>query len=150
MAGRLDQIETLLRPRVGSALLSCCPELIYGVNQILVRFLRTDATLSALLTQMDSLLFNTIYIGTDKSMVVELDDGRRVRMTSDGIRDLADRLLALAYTGKNADSVLKDILFDFARDGSYAAMRDLLARFPLDAFDRMWLTQVLSENNQLT
>ena len=150
MAGRLDQIETLLRPRVGSALLSCCPELIYGVNQILVRFLRTDATLSALLTQMDSLLFNTIYIGTDKSMVVELDDGRCVRMTSDGIRDLADRLLALAYTGKNADSVLKDILFDFARDGSYAAMRDLLARFPLDAFDRMWLTQVLSENNQLT
>ena len=150
MAGRLEQIETLLRPRVGSALLSCCPELIYGVNQILVRFLRTDATLSALLTQMDSLLFNTIYIGTDKSMVVELDDGRCVRMTSDGIRDLADRLLALAYTGKNADSVLKDILFDFARDGSYAAMRDLLARFPLDAFDRMWLTQVLSENNQLT
>ena len=150
MAGRLDQIEALLRPRVGSALLVRCPELIYGVNQILVRFLRTDATLSALLTQMDSLLFNTIYTGTDRSMVVELDDGRCVRMTSDGIRDLADRLLALAYTGKNADSVLKDILFDFARDGSYAAMRDLLARFPLDAFDRMWLTQVLSENNQLT
>ena len=150
MAGRLDQIENLLRPHVGSALLSRCPELIYGVNQILVRFLRTDATLSALLTQMDSLLFNTVYTGTDKSMVVELDDGRRVRMTSDGIRDLADRLLALAYTGKSADSVLQDILFDFARDGSYAAMRDLLARFPLDAFDRMWLTQVLSENNQLT
>ena len=150
MAGRLDQIETLLRPCVGSALLSRCPELVYGVNQILVRFLRTDATLSALLTQMDSLLFNTVYTGTDKSMVVELDDGRRVRMTSDAIRDLADRLLALAYTGKSADSVLQDILFDFARDGSYAAMRDLLARFPLDAFDRMWLTQVLSENNQLT
>lgn len=150
MAGRLDQIENLLRPHVGSALLSRCPELIYGVNQILVRFLRTDATLSALLTQMDSLLFNTVYTGTDKSMVVELDDGRRVRMTSDSIRDLADRVLALAYTGKSADSVLQDILFDFARDGSYAAMRDLLARFPLDAFDRMWLTQVLSENNQLT
>ena len=150
MAGRLDQIEALLRPHVGSALLSRCPELIYGVNQILVRFLRTDATLSALLTQMDSLLFNTVYTGTDKSMVVELDDGRCVRMTSDAIRDLADRVLALAYTGKSADSVLQDILFDFARDGSYAAMRDLLARFPLDAFDRMWLTQVLSENNQLT
>ena len=150
MAGRLDQIENLLRPHVGSALLSRCPELVYSVNQILVRFLRTDATLSALLTQMDSLLFNTVYTGTEKSMVVELDDGRRVRMTSDGIRDLADRVLALAYTGKNADSVLKDILFDFARAGSYAAMRDLLARFPLDAFDRMWLTQVLSENNQLT
>ena len=130
MAGRLDQSANLLRPHIGSALLSRCPELIYGVNQILVRFLRTDATLSALLTQMDSLLFNTVYTGTDKSMVVELDDGRRVRMTSDGIRDLADRVLAL--------------------DGSYAAMRDLLARFPLDAFDRMWRTQVLSENNQLT
>ena len=150
MAGRLDQIENLLRPHVGTALISRCPELIYSINQILVRFMRTDATLSALLTQMDSLLFNTIYIGTDRSMVVLLDDGRRVRITSDGIRDLADRALALAYTGKEANSVLQDILFDFAREGSYAAMRDLLARFPLDEFDRGWLTQVLHENNQLT
>ena len=150
MAGRLDQIENLLRPHVGSALLSRCPELVYSVNQILVRFMRTDATLPTLLAQMDSLLFNTIYIGTDRSMVILLDDGQRVRITSDGIRDLADRALALAYTGKEANSVMQDILFDFAREGSYAAMRDLLARFPLDQFDRGWLTQVLSENNQLT
>lgn len=150
MAGRLDQIENLLRPHLGSALLHRCPELVYSINQILVRFMRTDAPLSALLTQMDSLLFNTVYIGTDRSMVVLLDDGRRVRVTSDGIRDLADRALALAYTGKEPNSVLQDLLFDFAREGSYAAMRDLLARFPLDEFDRGWLTQVLDENNQLT
>ena len=150
MAGRLDQIENLLRPYVGSALLERCPELVYSVNQILVRFLRTDATLSTLLGQMDSLLFNTVYIGSDRSMVVRLDDGRHVRVTSDSIRDLADRLLALSYTGKEANSVLQDILFDFAREGSYAAMRDLLARFPLDSFNRGWLTQVLEENDQLT
>lgn len=150
MAGRLDQIEQLLKPYIGSALLARCPELIYSVNQILVRFLRTDSTLSALLTQMDSLLFNTVYIGTDRSMVVRLDDGSRRRITSDGIRDLADRALALAYAGKPANSLLQDLLFDFAREGSYAAMRELLARFPLDSFDRGWLTQVLTENNQLT
>ena len=150
MAGRLDQIENLLRPHVGSALLGRCPELVYSVNQILVRFMRTDATLPVLLTQMDSLLFNTIYLGTDRSMVVLLDNGARVRVTSDAIRDLADRALALAYTGKEANSLLQDILFDFAREGSYAAMRELLARFPLDEFDRGWLTQVLKENNQLT
>ena len=150
MAGRLDQIENLLRPHVGSALLGRCPELIYSINQILVRFMRTDATLTELLTQMDSLLFNTIYLGTDRSMVVLLDNGARVRVTSDAIRDLADRALALAYTGKEANSLLQDILFDFAREGSYAAMRELLARFPLDEFDRGWLTQVLKENNQLT
>ena len=150
MAGRLDQIENLLRPHVGSALLGRCPELVYSVNQILVRFMRTDATLPVLLTQMDSLLFNTIYLGTDRSMVVLLDNGARMRVTSDAIRDLADRALALAYTGKEANSLLQDILFDFAREGSYAAMRELLARFPLDEFDRGWLTQVLKENNQLT
>ena len=150
MAGRLDQIENLLRPHVGSALLGRCPELIYSINQILVRFMRTDATLPVLLTQMDSLLFNTIYLGTDRSMVVLLDNGARMRVTSDAIRDLADRVLALAYTGKEANSLLQDILFDFAREGSYAAMRELLARFPLDEFDRGWLTQVLKENNQLT
>ena len=150
MAGRLDQIENLLRPHVGSALLGRCPELVYSVNQILVRFMRTDATLPVLLTQMDSLLFNTIYLGTDRSMVVLLDNGARVRVTSDAIRDLADRALALAYTGKEPSSLMQDILFDFAREGSYAAMRELLARFPLDEFDRGWLTQVLKENNQLT
>ena len=150
MAGRLDQIENLLRPHVGSALLGRCPELIYSINQILVRFMRTDATLTELLTQMDSLLFNTIYLGTDRSMVVLLDNGARVRVTSDAIRDLADRALALAYTGKEPSSLMQDILFDFAREGSYAAMRELLARFPLDEFDRGWLTQVLKENNQLT
>ena len=150
MAGRLDQIENLLRPHVGSALLGRCPELIYSINQILVRFMRTDATLPVLLTQMDSLLFNTIYLGTDRSMVVLLDNGARMRVTSDAIRDLADRALALAYTGKEANSLLQDVLFDFAREGSYAAMRELLARFPLDEFDRGWLTQVLKENNQLT
>ena len=150
MAGRLDQIENLLRPHVGSALLGRCPELIYSINQILVRFMRTDATLPVLITQMDSLLFNTIYLGTDRSMVVLLDNGARMRVTSDAIRDLADRALALAYTGKEANSLLQDILFDFAREGSYAAMRELLARFPLDEFDRGWLTQVLKENNQLT
>ena len=150
MAGRLDQIERMLRLHAGSALVTRCPELIYSVNQILVRFMRTDATLPTLLAQMDSLLFNTVYIGTDRSMVVLLDDGSRKRITSDGIRDLADRMLSLAYTGKEVSSVLQDILFDFAREGSYAAMRDLLARFPLDEFDRGWLTQVLDENNQLT
>lgn len=150
MAGRLEQIETLLRPRVGSAFLERCPELVYSVNQILVRFMRTGDTLPALHSQMDSLLFNTVYLGTDRSMVVTLDSGERMRVTSDGIRDLADRLLALAYLSKTANSVLQDMLYDFAREGSYAAMRDLLARFPLDEFDRAWITQVLEENNQLT
>ena len=150
MAGRLDQIENLLRPRLGSALLARCPELIYSVNQILVRFMRTGDSLTTLLSQMDSLLFNTIYLGTDRSMVVLLDDGTRTRVTSDSIRDLADRVLALAYAGKNADAVLEDLLYDFAREGSYAAMRELLARFPLESFDRGWITQVLTENNQLT
>lgn len=150
MAGRLDQIENLLRPRLGDALLARCPELIYSVNQILVRFMRTGDTLPALLSQMDSLLFNTIYLCSDRSMVVLLGDGSRTRVTSDAIRDLADRLLALAYAGKPADTLLQDMLFDFAREGSYAAMRELLARFPLDGFDRCWITQVLDENNQLT
>ena len=149
MAGRLDQIEQLLSARLGAALLARCPELTYSVNAILMRFMRTGDSLSVLLSQMDSLLFNTIYLGTDRSMVVLLDGGQRTRVTSDSIRDLADRLLALAYTGKKADAVLQDLLYDFAREGSYAAMRELLARFPLEAFDRGWITQVLTENNQL-
>ena len=83
-------------------------------------------------------------------MVVTLDNGRRMRVRSELIRDLADRLLALAYERLPVSPSLRDALFDFAREGSYAAMRDLLARFPLDSFDRGWLTQVLDENNQLT
>ena len=149
MPGRLDQIEGLLRPALGGALLSRCPELVYSVNELLVRFGRTQETLAQLLARMDSLLFNTVYLCTDRSMVVQLDSGSRARVTSDAIHDLADRLLALAYAGKRPDAVLQDALFDFAREGSYAAMRELLSRYPLEAFDREWIEQVLRENGQL-
>ena len=101
MPGRLDQIESLLRPRLGAALLARCPELVFSVNGVLVRFGRTD------------------------------------------------RLLALSYSGRRPDALLQDALFDFAREGSYAAMRELLSRYPLEAFDRAWIEQVLRENGQL-
>ena len=149
MPGRLDQIESLLRPRLGDALLARCPELVFSVNGVLVRFGRTQETLGKLLDQLDSLLFNTVYLGTDRSMVVQLQDGSRARVTSDAIGELADRLLALAYAGKRPDAALQDALFDFAREGSYAAMRELLSRYPLEAFDRAWIEQVLRENGQL-
>ena len=149
MPGRLDQIEALLRPRLGAALLTRCPELVYSVNGVLVRFGRTQETLGKLLDQLDSLLFNTVYLGTDRTMVVMRDDGTHERVTADAIRDTADRLLALSYSVRRPDALLQDALFDFAREGSYAAMRELLARYPLEAFDRAWIEQVLRENGQL-
>jgi len=150
VAVRLDQIEQMLLMQLGPEFMARCPALTYEVNAILVRFPRSGEALSALHKALDSLLFNTIYTGTEKSMTVTLADGRSVRIRSDAIGDLADRLLAFAYRGRPANSLLQDVLFDFAREGSYAAMRELLARFELDAFDRAWLTQVLTENNQLT
>lgn len=150
MSGRLDQIEQLLRPQLGSALLACCPDLIYTVNAQLVRFMRTDDTLAALWRKIDSALFNAVYTGTQRSMVVLLDDSvTRIRVTSDQLRDLSDRLLALAYARLDVSPTLQSALFDLSREGSFAAMRELIARFPLDAFDREWITQVLTENNQL-
>ena len=149
MPGRLDQIEALLRPRLGAALLARCPELVFSVNGVLVRFGRTQETLGKLLDQLDSLLFNTVYLGTDRTMVVMRDDGTHERVTADAIRDTADRLLALSYSVRRPDALLQDALFDFAREGSYAAMRELLARYPLEAFDRAWIEQVLRENGQL-
>jgi len=151
LAQILDRIEQMLKRQLGDAFLARCPALPYETNAILMRFGRSEAPLPLLHKQLDSLLFNTIYTGTEKSMTVQLGDGKSKRITVDDISDFADRLLALAYQSKEANSVLQDALFDFARnEGSYAAMRELLARFPLDPFDRTWLTQVLTENNQLT
>lgn len=148
MPGRLDRIETMLRAQLGSAFLARCPELAYGVNQLLVRFMRTDATLSTLWAQIDSLLFNAIYTGTDKTMVVVLDDGKRMRIRGEAIRDLADRLLALSYEKLPVSPSVQDALFDFAREGSFAAMRELVRRFPMDEFERGCYEQVLRENGQ--
>lgn len=147
MAGRLDQIESMLRACLGSELLENCPELPYTVNQSIVRFMRTDATLSVLWRQIDSTLFNAIYIGTNRTMVVQLGS-ERMRVSSDAIRDLADRLLALAYDRLSVTPALQDALMDFARDGSYAAMRELVRRFPMDEFERACYVQVLEENGQ--
>lgn len=148
MAGRLDQIESMLRAQLGSALLERCEDLIYVVNQSLVRFGRTDATLSVLWRQIDSALFNAVYIGTDRSMVVITDAGVRMRVKSDQIREMADRLLALAYQSMPVSESLQDALYDFAREGSFAAMRELVRRFPMDDFERACYVQVLTENEQ--
>ena len=48
MAGKLDRIEAMLRAALGDALLARCPELVYTVNQSVVRFMRTSATLPQL------------------------------------------------------------------------------------------------------
>ena len=148
MPGRLEEIETMLTPALGSALLRRSPELVYTVNALLVRFRRTEDSPSALWRRLDSALFNAVYLATERSMVVTLDDGRRARVTSDALRELSDRLLSLAYAHMDADGTLQSMLFDLAREGSFAAMRELLSRFSLEDFDRAWITQVLEENGQ--
>lgn len=149
MAGKLDRIESMLRDALGNALLARCPELVYTVNQSVVRFMRTSATLPELLKQIDSAVFNAVYTGTNRSMVVTLNDGRRARIKAEQIHDLADRLLAVAYDNLPISSSVQDALFDFSREGSFAAMRELVHRFPMDEFDRAYYVQVLTENGQL-
>ena len=140
----------MLRMALGEALLARCPELVYTVNQSLVRFMRTSATLPQLLAQIDSAVFNAVYTGTGGTMVVTLDHGRRVRITGAFIHDLADRLLALAYQDLPASPSVRDALFDFSREGSFAAMRELVRRFPMDETDRAYYVQVLTENGQIS
>ena len=140
----------MLRMELGEALLARCEDLVYTVNQSLVRFMRTDATLPQLLAQIDSAVFNAVYTGTGVTMVVTLDHGRRVRITGAFIHDLADRLLALAYQDLPASPSVRDALFDFSREGSFAAMRELVRRFPMDETDRAYYVQVLTENGQIS
>lgn len=140
----------MLRMALGDALLERCPELVYTVNQSLVRFMRTDATLPKLLSQIDSAVFNAVYTGSQGTMVVALNNGRRVRITGAFIHDLADRLLALAYESLPVSASVRDALCDFSREGSFAAMRELVRRFPMDEQDRAYYVQVLTENGQLT
>ena len=149
MPGRLDHIETMLRAALGDALIDRCPDMVYNVNHTLVRFGRTQDTLIQLLRMLDSSLFNAVYLGTERTMLVTAKDGRRVRVTTDQIRDLADRLLALVYDSAPVTPQMQDMLFDFSREGSFGAMRTLAKRYPLDEFEREYLLRVLEENNQL-
>jgi len=149
LAGKLDQIEAMLRMALGEELLSRCQDLTYAVNQSIVRFMRTDATLAQLCAQIDSAVFNAVYTGTGGTMVVTLANGRRVRITSAFISDLADRLLSLAYCDLPLSPSVQDALYDFSREGSFAAMRELVRRFPMDEQERAYYVQVLRENGQL-
>ena len=148
MAGKIDQIEAMLRMALGEELLARCPDLSYTVNQSLVRFMRTDLSLPALLGQIDSAVFNAVFTGTDGTMVVTLFGNRRIRITSAFISDLADRLLALAYCSLPVSPAVQDALYDFSREGSFAAMRELVRRFPIDEEERAYYMQVLRENGQ--
>ena len=138
----------MLRMALGEELLSRCQDLTYAVNQSIVRFMRTDATLAQLCAQIDSAVFNAVYTGTGGTMVVTLANGRRVRITSAFISDLADRLLSLAYCDLPLSPSVQDALYDFSREGSFAAMRELVRRFPMDEQERAYYMQVLRENGQ--
>ena len=148
VAGKIDRIEALLRMALGSELLARCPDLSYTVNQSLVRFMRTEATLAQLHSQIDSAVFNAVYTGSGGTMVATLDTGRRIRLTSLFISDLADRLLAYAYCDMPVSPSVRDALCDFSREGSFAAMRELVRRFPMDEEERAYYMQVLRENGQ--
>lgn len=148
MAGRLEQMETMLRAQLGGALLACCPDLTFTVNRIAMRFGHAADTPAALWHTIDSTIFNTVYSATGGTMLVELDGGKTARVTGGQITDLADRLLATVYKSKEVSPALQDTLFDLSREGSFAAMRELLARYPLDGMERRYLAQILSENEQ--
>ena len=64
------------------------------------------------------------------------------------VSDLADRLLALAYCSLPVSLSVQDALYDFSREGSFAAMRELVRRFPMDDQERAYYMQVLRENGQ--
>ena len=148
MAGRLERMEDMLRARLGDELLSRCPDLLYAVNRTALRFGHIEQSPAALWEAIDSTLFNAVYGATQGSMLVRLDDGRTERVSNAQLTDLADRLLATVYDQKAVTSVLQDALFDLSRAGSYAAMRELTARYPLDETERRFLLQVLEENDQ--
>ena len=97
MPGRLEQVEHTLHAALGGALLGACPELAYTVNELLFRFMRTSDSLALLWQKLDSALFNSVYQATGGKMRVTLDNGEKRLVTSDMLRDLSDRLLALSY-----------------------------------------------------
>lgn len=148
MPGRLEQVEHTLHAALGGALLGACPELAYTVNELLFRFMQHKRQPCAALQKLDSALFNSVYQATGGKMRVTLDNGEKRLVTSDMLRDLSDRLLALSYARMDVSPTLTDALFDLSREGSFAAMRELVRRFPLDEIDRKWLLQVLEENGQ--
>ena len=75
------------------------------------------------MVQVDSALFNSVYQATGGKMRVTLDNGEKRLVTSDMLRDLSDRLLALSYARMDVSPTLTDALFDLSREGSFAAMR---------------------------
>ena len=142
MATKLDAIEAVLCAAFGEVFLQAQPELIYGVNRLLLLWGREEP--SQIWDRLDSCLFNAMYAATGGSMSL-LD--RRIRARE--IREAADRLLALCYAGKPPEGGLQGALFDLARAGAMAAMRELLARYPLEDEEREMLRRVLLENGGL-
>ena len=141
--GRLSSIETLLRGALGDEVVNASPDLVYGASRVLFRFDRTDAP-DAVWNALDSLLFNAVYAATGGTMMLR---GQRVRAAD--LREMADRLLCLAYRDREPEPALKDALFDLARAGSFAAMRELVRRYPLEEDERAFLIRVLGENGEL-
>ena len=149
MAGRLEQIEDMLKARIGSAFLVAHPEIPYTVHRFLLGHFTKDELLSVIWEKIDSYLFNLIYDGTAKSMRLCLDDGTSIRITEDSITSLADHLVSLLYLTEAPSSEWQAALYDLSRSGSFCAMQELLSRYPLTKEERDIFIRILSENHVL-
>ncbi|MBQ8095238.1 MAG: hypothetical protein IJ242_16925 [Clostridia bacterium] len=149
MTGRLEQIEHFLLKNLGHAFFQVNPDLAYSANRILLGVGAEDTSLTTIWHRLDSFLFNTIYNTTSHTMLLIMDDHQTMRATEAFITDLADRLLALFYSDQPQSSELEAQLYDLSRNGSFSAMRELLARYNPAGIEREMIVRVLEENGQL-
>ncbi len=147
MSSRLQQISELITCHCGSDFLERNDDIPHQVYRILLKAERKEISYVILWNRLDSLLFNSLYQYTHESMLVPWGSGMR-RVTSNEILDLADRLLSISYAEHPYDPLLQDQLYDLSRNGSFAAMRTLLSRYPLDEDEKQMIAQVLIENQQ--
>lgn len=148
MPGRLEQVEHTLHAALAVRCSARVPSWLIRSTSFFSDLCSISDSLALLWQKLDSALFNSVYQATGGKMRVTLDNGEKRLVTSDMLRDLSDRLLALSYARMDVSPTLTDALFDLSREGSFAAMRELVRRFPLDEIDRKWLLQVLEENGQ--
>lgn len=122
----LEQTAATLRPWLGSAFVAGHAELMQRISIRLTHFVPGRDSLQGLATAMDSLLFMAVRDQTGGRMVLQLDDGKLMRVKLNDFAMMADELLYILLAALPRTAASYATLNEHAiRQGSLAALKAL-------------------------
>lgn len=123
------QVEEVLRPRFGSALVEDAG-FCEGAASLLQSYAPYKDSFDSMASRVEDYIFNALYDRVGSGMTVRLDNGTSRRILTKELPEAADDVMGVLFDSLRVYSVNYESLHEYCmRAGSFTALRALYTRF---------------------